>query len=230
MEQRNKGEKSRNQALYRLLTEKRQTNVSYRIFHETYLEDFLVEWINESQALQSKAALEFAKNSHRGQVRNGAAPYVIHPLTMACHAVLCGIEDDNTIATILLHDVCEDCFVCVEELPVNQVVREAVRAMTFTVLDGESKEQAKQRYYNNLVRNKEAAITKIFDRCNNVSEMAQTFDRLRMKRYIAETRKLVLPLLEKISDQYEEYSAILFLLKYQILSVVDSVECLEEKF
>ncbi|MCI8993669.1 MAG: HD domain-containing protein [Eubacterium sp.] len=226
MEQKKKSGADKQQALYRLLTEKRQTNVSYRIFHEEHLWSFLEAWIDENQALQSKAALEFAKNSHQGQVRSKATPYVIHPLTVACHAIMCGIEDDNTIATMLLHDVCEDCFVRVEELPVNSVVKEAVRAMTFTVSGEETKEQAKQRYYKELLDNKIAAITKIFDRCNNVSEMAQAFDWPRMERYIAETRKLVLPLLEKIAGRYEEYSKILFLLKYQILSVIDSVEIL----
>lgn len=66
---------------------------------------------------------------------------------MACNALSMEIRDDAVIATILLHDVCEDCGVALSELPVNAAVRRAVELMTFTVMEGETKENAKVRYY-----------------------------------------------------------------------------------
>ena len=44
-------------------------------------------------------------------------PYINHPFTMACHALAMGLEDDELIAALLLHDVVEDCGVSAEELP-----------------------------------------------------------------------------------------------------------------
>ena len=76
--------------------------------------------------------------------------------------------------------------------------------MTFTVMDGETKEIAKNRYYNLILESREAAITKIIDRCHNVSSMAGTFSKEKLTAYIEETRKYVFPLLRKIKEQYPE--------------------------
>ena len=56
---------------------------------------------------------------HEGQQRKSGEPYIVHPLTMACNALALGIRDDKVVATILLHDVCEDCDVSLKELPIS---------------------------------------------------------------------------------------------------------------
>lgn len=173
---------------------------------------------------QTLKALSFAREKHHDQFRKSGEPYIVHPLTMACNAVSMGIRDDNTIATILLHDVCEDCGVSLQELPVNDVVRRGVQLMTFTVLDGETKEIAKKRYYNMLIQSKEAVITKLIDRCHNVSSMVGTFSIEKLKSYIEETRTYVLPLLRQAKDRFPEESDRLFMLKYHITSVVDAID------
>lgn len=173
---------------------------------------------------QTLKALTFSREKHQGQLRKSGEPYIVHPLTMACDAMSMGIKDDNIIATILLHDVCEDCGVSLHELPVNDVVRRGVQLMTFTVLDGETKEIAKTRYYNMLIQSKEAVITKLIDRCHNVSSMAGTFSIEKLKSYIDETRTYVLPLLRQAKDHYPEESDRLFTLKYHITSVVDAID------
>ena len=94
---------------------------------------------------QTLKAMSFARDKHSGQLRKSGEPYIVHPLMMACNAVSIGIRDDTVIATILLHDVCEDCAVSLSELPVDDRVRNAVDLMTFRVMDGETKEIAKNR-------------------------------------------------------------------------------------
>lgn len=169
-------------------------------------------------------ALAFARERHSGQFRKSGEPYIIHPLMMACNAVSMGIRDDATVATILLHDVCEDCGVGIPELPVSDTVKRAVELMTFRVMEGETKEIAKNRYYNMMLQSREASLTKLIDRCHNVSSMAGTFSVEKLKAYIEETRHYVLPLLRKVKNLYPEESDILFVLKYHIVSVVDSIE------
>lgn len=175
-------------------------------------------------------ALTFARNKHHGQFRKSGEPYIIHPLTMACNAVSMGIKDDSVVATILLHDVCEDCGVSVAELPVNEKVKRGVELMTFQMMEGEDKEIAKNRYYNMLLHNREATLTKLIDRCHNVSSMAGTFSVEKLKAYIEETRRYVLPLLRKAKDLYPEESNEIFLLKYHIVSVVNSIEATLQVF
>lgn len=169
-------------------------------------------------------ALAFARQKHEGQFRKSGDPYIVHPLLMACNAVSMGIREDTVVATILLHDVCEDCGVGVAELPVGETVRHAVDLMTFRVMEGETKEIAKNRYYNMLLQSREACITKLIDRCHNVSSMAGTFSVEKLKSYIEETRQYVLPLLRKAKVRYPADSDVLFVLKYHIVSVVDSID------
>lgn len=173
---------------------------------------------------QTLCALGFARKKHEGQLRKSGEPYIVHPLTMACDALGLGIKDDDTIATILLHDVCEDCGVQVEELPVNDTVKHGVELMTFQVMKGETKETAKRRYYNMIIRSKEASFAKLIDRCHNVSSMAGTFSIEKLKSYIDETREYVLPLLRQVKETYPEESNVLFILKYHITSVIDAID------
>lgn len=173
---------------------------------------------------ETSRALGFAREKHLGQLRKSGEPYIIHPLTMACNALSLGIRDDTIIAAILLHDVCEDCDVSLAELPVNEVVKNAVHLLTFHIQDGETKETAKVRYYNAIAECRETAITKIIDRCHNISSMAGTFSEEKLRAYIEETRHFVLPLLKKTKLRYPEYADILFALKYHMVSVVDSIE------
>ena len=169
-------------------------------------------------------ALSFARAKHEGQMRKSGEPYFVHPLTMACDALSIGIRDDNVIAAILLHDVVEDCGVTLQELPVSGSVKHSVDLVTFSVMDGETKDTARTRYYNMILTDRAATLTKLVDRCHNVSSMAGVFTKEKLKAYIEETREYVLPLLRKAKTKYPEDSDILFILKYHITSVVDSID------
>ena len=206
----------------------------YHIFREMMMElsgyniDRMYAHIHEfavsRQMEETVLALSFARKMHAGQYRKSGEEYIIHPLTMACHALSLGMADDTLISTILLHDVCEDCGVSPQELPVSQEVRYGVELMTFTVLEGETQDAAKRRYYDRLGESKTAAVTKLFDRCHNVSTMAGTFSKEKMKAYIEETREYVLPLLCRTRERYPESAEVLFSIHYHITSVIDAAE------
>ena len=206
----------------------------YHIFREMMMElsgyniDRMYAHIHEfavsRQMEETVQALSFARKMHAGQYRKSGEEYIIHPLTMACHALSLGMADDVLISTILLHDVCEDCGVSPQELPVSQEVRYGVELMTFTVLEGETQDAAKRRYYDRLGESKTAAVTKLFDRCHNVSTMAGTFSKEKMKAYIEETRDYVLPLLCRTRERYPESAEVLFSIHYHITSVIDAAE------
>ena len=169
-------------------------------------------------------ALSFARDSHEGQYRASGEPYVVHPLTMACNALSLSIRDDEVIATILLHDVCEECGVVPEDLPVSPAVRHSVSLLTYHKSEGETKDEARQRYYDAVLTDRAATLTKLVDRCHNVSSMAGTFSRERLVSYIDETRRYVLPLLRQAKRRYPEDADAIFALKYHMTSVVDSIE------
>ena len=134
---------------------------------------------------ETMKALNYARKLHKGQARKSGEPYIIHPLTMACQAVSMGVNDDNIVAAILLHDVVEDCGVSVNDLPVNKEVRNAVNLLTYVKPDkykerdgvGTSLLVVKSKYYDEISKNRIAAIAKLFDRCHNVSSMAGTLQK-----------------------------------------------------
>lgn len=189
--------------------------------------EYIEAYATEYNLTETLKALPFARDSHDGQLRKGPEgqrePYISHPLQMAAHAIALGLAEDNLLAAILLHDVCEDCGVEPEELPVNGEIQEAVRLVTR--VDGESKAQ----YYGQIGENRVAAFVKIIDRCHNVSQMSLAFSRKKLWKYIEETENYVLPLLIDAIHQWPQHDAQYFLLEYQINSILQTVKALLER-
>ena len=172
---------------------------------------------------QTERAIDYAAEKHAGQYRkksafsDGRVPYIIHPYVMTCHAYALGIRDDDVLAAALLHDVCEDCGVAPEELPFSDAVREAVRLLTKTGAESTGK------YYEAIAGKPPAAIVKVLDRCNNVSTMALSFSGEKLVEYIDETETYVLPLIAHVKENYRQYSDVIFILEYHILSVTETI-------
>ena len=177
---------------------------------------------------ETQKAIRTMLKFHEGAVRKSKigeeVPYVIHPLMMACHAFALGVAEDDLIAAILLHDVVEDCDITVDELDVNERIREAVDLVSFRPIAGKTKEESKKIYYENIGRNKIASMVKVIDRCNNVSTMATGFSLDKMAEYIDETETYVFPVLEIVKREYDDYYDAAFLLKYQMLSVLETLK------
>ena len=155
---------------------------------------------------QSRAALVFARKAHAGQFRKNGKPYIVHPLSMACDAIACKGATDEIVATILLHDVCEDCNIPLSALPVNDVVKRGVKLMTIKPLQGEEKSETKRRYFNELLDSKEAIVTKAFDRYANLNDMDGALSEEAIVKNIRETHELLMPVLKEAKYEYPELS------------------------
>ena len=186
-----------------------------------YVKDYAIK----NGMKQTIKILDYASNAHKGQFRKGEGdiPYIAHPLAVSCHAISLGFDDDNLISAALLHDVCEDCGISVEELPVNDETREAVRVLTKSSLVKADTVEAKE-YYDRIKENKIAVIVKLLDRCNNVSSMATAFSHKKMKDYLSRTKKYVYPLFDSAEIMYPDYIDRFFIMKYHMTSVVTSIE------
>ena len=194
--------------------------ISDRLFHEDRMYTYVKTVATMKGMTQTVEVLPYARELHKGQFRKGKeqVPYIYHQLLMACHALSLGLEDDNLISAILLHDVCEDCGVRVEDLPVNNVVKEAVGLVT---KDGTKDTET---YYQDISENAIATMVKLLDRCNNVSGMSAAFSKEKLIKYINETEQYVYPLLQTAKTRYSEYSNQVFLIKYHMTSVVTSIK------
>lgn len=158
---------------------------------------------------QSRAALVFARKAHAGQTRKNGAPYIVHPLSMACDAIACKGATDEIVATILLHDVCEDCNIPLSALPVNDVVRQGVKLMTIRPFEGEEKLETKRRYFHELLDSKEAIICKAFDRYANLNDADGALAEEAIVKNIIETHTLLMPMLKEAKYEYPELSDML---------------------
>ena len=65
-------------------------------------------------------------------------------------------------------------------------------------------------------------LVKLLDRCCNVSGMAAGFTRARMAGYVRETEEHVLPLLPLLEAQAPAYADALWLIRYQLLSLLET--------
>ncbi len=197
-----------------------------RVFSEEHMYTLVKATAVAKSLCGTLRALPFAKEKHKDQFRQGKdrVPYINHPLTMACHALAMGIEDDDVLAAILLHDVVEDCGVLLKELPANDRVRDIVDRVSKAEKPGEERSAFKKRYHARIMENPAACIVKLIDRCNNLSLMATGFDRDKMITCILETEEYVFPLMEKVKETGPLYSNALFLIKYQMLSVMESLK------
>ena len=203
------------------------SNLSDRLFSEARMATYVSAFCNAKQLYQTKRALAFAKEKHNGQYRKTGhaderVPYIYHPLLLTCHALALGLEDDDLLSACLLHDVCEDCGVMPEELPVDEETREAVRLLTKPENFGKT-DREYQAYYEGIGGNRISIMVKLLDRCQNISSMANCFTDEHMADYIKETQQYIHPLMERARREYPQYSNQLFLIRYHMNSVLDAL-------
>jgi GTP pyrophosphokinase len=184
----------------------------------TYLRGFLVG-ANMNESLR---ALGFARQQHSLQTRKDGTPYIVHPLGMACYAVAMGLREDNMIATILLHDVPEDCGIQVEHIGVNDTIKNAVRHMTIQRFRTDvDKIETKCRYFNELLESREALICKALDRYNNLSDMPLNMPADSVGKNVAETEVLLLPVLKEAKSLFPDLADALFILRTNLEVLVN---------
>lgn len=203
-----------------------------RLFQEENMFTRMKTFAHAEHMPATYRALQYIRAQHAGQFRKKGRYatedilYINHPLLMACQAHAMGIRDDVLLAAILLHDVVEDTGVTVAELPFDEEIKSIVALVSFSIPEGMTKKEAKKEYYGKIHKNGKACVVKIIDRCNNVSTMAGSFSREKLVEYIEETEEYVLPLTDVLKNNYPEYSDAAFLVKYQIISILETIKYL----
>ena len=190
-----------------------------RLFDEIHMSAFLKGRINSLGLQESLRALNYAKKMHENsEPRKGPmkVPYINHPLTMACHAFAMGLKDDELIASLLLHDVAEDCGVTASDLPFSPEVRRLVALVTKP-----PKPYSEKKYYEEIQSDPKACLIKCIDRCNNLSTMALGFSSSKIAEYIKET-ELYYPELLRVLKDSPEYNDVAWLLQYQIKGLIET--------
>ena len=202
---------------------------------ESELRGQILQVASENDWRQVPAALELATQAHAGQLRLSGrhcaekTPYIVHPLTVAQHGLALGVREENIVVAALLHDVVEDTSVTLAQLPFGSEIVDMVERLTFVKpADPAAKLAAQERYYGRIGESEAATVVKILDRCHNVSTMAGSFSPAKVERYIAETRRFVVPLCQRL-QQSERYGQLAWTVQYQIESLLATAEVLLAK-
>lgn len=145
--------------------------------------------------------------------------YMVHPLTLACHALAMGIVDDNAIAVCLGHDMLEDTDIKQEELPQGEVL-EAIRLVSKNLLD-QNQEGWEDKYYDAIKANPLACLVKCLDRVHNLAGMADGFTYSKMVEYTQETDRYYPELLEVLKDDLK-YDDAWWQLRYQMRALLET--------
>lgn len=178
------------------------------------------QMLNLSQTLAVMDLLRKAHGSQQRRSRNGfETTYMVHPLTMACHALAMGLREDDILAAAMAHDMIEDSGLRLSDLPVNDRVREAVRLVSKN--EYQYSADWEDRYYENIRENPLACLVKCLDRVNNLAGMADAFSREKMVKYTEETNRYYPTLLDALK-KVPEWNDAWWLLRYQMMTLLET--------
>ena len=173
---------------------------------------------------QTLAVLGLLRTAHGGQERRSkhgfSTTYMVHPLTMACHALAMGIRNDDVLAAVLAHDMAEDAHIKPEELPAGEHVQNAVRLVSRNMYDPNEADW-EDRYYENIRKDPLACMVKCLDRINNLAGMADAFSRKKMIRYTEETDRYY-PALLDVLKKIPEWNDAWWLMRYQMMTMLEA--------
>lgn len=180
-------------------------------------------------------AMEFAAKYHK-KTRKDGSPEFSHQVSQAALALTLVdhfINPEVVIATIFLHDTCEDyevSFETIEKL-FGKDVRIAVELMTkeITLKDGTIVKIDNDVYYAKLSDCPSASIAKGFDRVHNLMTMIGGFTEEKQKSYIQETLDYTVVMLKKARRMYPEQEPAFENIKFIMTNQVQLYNALHQK-
>jgi (p)ppGpp synthase/HD superfamily hydrolase len=180
-------------------------------------------WMQGRNFHTALRAMEFGAKYHTGVRKDGKSPEYQHQISQAnlvrtLESTL--IYPEETIATVFLHDVCEDYGVPLSSIynDFGDLVGKGVELMTNKFADGSKK--SKDDYYMAMVENPIASMAKGIDRTHNHQTMVGVFSQEKQDKYIEETEEFILPMLKSARKRWTEqepaYQNVSTILRVQI--------------
>jgi (p)ppGpp synthase/HD superfamily hydrolase len=161
-------------------------------------------WLLGKEYYLALDALEYASKLHVGKRKDGVTKEYAHQLSIGRYvkSISTSLEHpEETLASVFLHDVCEDCGVGFEEIEARfgLDVGQAVQLLT-KQYRGHTKPPVE--YYWQIGENKIASVVKGADRVHNIQTMIDVFTYEKQKEYIHETQEYIVPMLKKARRRF----------------------------
>ena len=153
-----------------------------------------------------RAAYDYARVKHEGQLRKDGSPFVTHPLEVAHNCAEMGLDEDSLIAA-LLHDTIEDTDASHEEIArlFGESVAELVEGVTkLTRVTYTSKEEEQMENLRKMLmamaRDIRVILIKIADRLHNMQTMNFQSEAKRREKAL-ETMEIYAPIAHRLGMQ-----------------------------
>jgi len=170
-------------------------------------------------------AMNFADAHHKGTRKDLITPAFDHQIRIA-HFVRTLpdlLYQEETIATVLLHDTPEDYDVGHDEIELKfgSIVSVATELVT-KVHRGDKKHMP--TYFDQIATDPIASIVKGADRVHNLQSMVGVFDEKKQLQYMDEVRRFFLPMLKKARRNFPEQEAAYENIKHMLVSQLELLE------
>ncbi len=153
-----------------------------------------------------RAAFNFARTKHEGQLRKDGSPFVTHPLEVAHNCAEMGL-DENSLIAALLHDTVEETDATHEEVAhlFGESVAELVEGVTkLTRVTYTSKEEEQMENLRKMLmamaRDIRVILIKIADRLHNMQTMNFQSEAKRREKAL-ETMEIYAPIAHRLGMQ-----------------------------
>lgn len=211
----------------------------------------IVEYANRYDLKNTLIAIDLAAELHNGAYRDCGAPYIIHPFETTNYLILLNVRNsifdmnlsnlhdeklaeiqtnldlDILLSSMSLHDTIEDCRKKLPKRGKEFVTKYKLHPDILKFVSILTKNKAApgytlDGYYEQIGSYWQTLIMKIVDRTSNCSSI-DAFMEERMEKYVRETTKYFYPMISKAKNLYPDFSRILTVTKYLIVSICESV-------
>ena len=165
--------------------------------------------------LRTVRALQLASRYHARQERRSGALHVDHLIGVAILLHRCGVRDDVTLALALLQDIYAKPDKDVSRSEVEQVGKDVA-----TLVDAMTRKEGEdiRERYARIEQNIRTVLVQAADRALNTADMLNVYPSGIMERYCRDTRKHLLPMIERVIKRQprNRHRAVLRKLKLRI--------------
>lgn len=158
---------------------------------------------NKQDISEIKRAFEYASLKHQNQFRKSGEPYIVHIIEVA-YILACLNAGPSTLIAGILHDVVEDCDVCIEEISELFSSEIASLVESLTKIKALSKRNDKEflakshrKIFIAMARDVRVIIIKLADRLHNMRTLEHLRDEKRM-RIARETLEVYAPIAHRL--------------------------------
>ena len=169
------------------------------------LEEKLKNLTDEERA-RVRAAYEYARDYHQGQLRKDGSPYITHPLEVAHLVAELGLDADSIMAA-LLHDTIEDTDATYDEVAhrFSRTVADLVEGVTkltrvqYTSVEEKQMENLRKMLMA-MAKDIRVILIKICDRVHNIRTMEYQSERKQREKAL-ETLEIYAPIAHRLGMQ-----------------------------